>query len=143
MVYMFHVFIFYFTGDGHLGCFHVLAIVNSDAVTIGVYVSFGITLYPDIFPRVWCLGHLHTCNSIFSFLGTSILFSIVAVSIYIPTNSVGGFPFLYILSSIYCLWIFFDNVCSDQCEVLIIVVLICISLVINDVECLHVFVAHL
>ena len=32
-------------------------------------------------------------NSVFSFWGTSILFSIVAVPIYIPTNSVGGFPF--------------------------------------------------
>ena len=31
-------------------------------------------------------------NSIFRFLGTSILFSIVAAPIYIPTNSVGGFP---------------------------------------------------
>ena len=30
----------------------------------------------------------------------STLFSIVAVPIYIPTNSVGGFPFLHILSSI-------------------------------------------
>ena len=32
--------------------------------------------------------------------GTSILFSIVAVPTYIPTNSVGGFPFFHILVSI-------------------------------------------
>ena len=35
------------------------------------------------------------------FEGTSILFSIVAVPISIPTNSVGGFPFLHTLFSIY------------------------------------------
>ena len=34
------------------------------------------------------------------FGGTSILFSIVTTSIYIPTNSVGGFPFFPTLSSI-------------------------------------------
>ena len=33
-----------------------------------------------------------------------ILFSIVAVPIYIPTNIVGGFPFLHILSSICYLY---------------------------------------
>ena len=37
------------------------------------------------------------------FKETSLLFSIVAVSIYIPTNNVTEFPFLHILSSIYCL----------------------------------------
>ena len=36
------------------------------------------------------------------FKGTSILFSIVAVSIYIPTSSARGFPFLHTLSSICC-----------------------------------------
>ena len=33
----------------------------------------------------------------------SILFSIMAVSVNIPTNRVGGFSFLYSLSKIYCL----------------------------------------
>ena len=37
------------------------------------------------------------------------LFSIVAVTIYFPTSSVGAFPFLYTLSSIYCLQIFFQD----------------------------------
>ena len=36
--------------------------------------------------------------------GISIPFSTVRVSVYIPTNSVGGFPFLHSLSSIYCLF---------------------------------------
>ena len=38
-------------------------------------------------------------NSIFGFLGTSIMFFIVAAPIYIP-NSARGFPFLHTLSSI-------------------------------------------
>ena len=33
--------------------------------------------------------------------GTSIHVSIVVVPIYIPTNNVGGFPYLHTLSSIY------------------------------------------
>ena len=38
-----------------------------------------------------------------------ILFFIVGVSIYIPTNCVGGLPSLHTLSSIYCLCGFFDD----------------------------------
>ena len=37
------------------------------------------------------------------FKGTSILFSIVAAPVYIPTKTVGGFPFLLTLYSIYYL----------------------------------------
>ena len=36
MVYMYHSFLIC---DGHLGCFHVLAIINSAAVNIGLHVS--------------------------------------------------------------------------------------------------------
>ena len=55
----------------------------------------------------WVVGLLgHMVDLFLVFKGISILFSIMAVSVYIPTNSAGGFPFLCILSSIYYLYIF-------------------------------------
>ena len=54
-----------------------------------------------ICPVVGFLGH--TVGLFLVFQRISILFSIVAVSIYIPTNSTRKFSFLHILSRIYCM----------------------------------------
>ena len=47
---MCHIFI-YSSVDGHLGCFHVLGIINNAAMNIGVFVHFSNYDFSlDIFP---------------------------------------------------------------------------------------------
>ena len=52
--------------SGHLGCFHVLAIVNSAVVNTGVHVSFRIMVFSGYIPRSGIAGSYG--SSVFSFL---------------------------------------------------------------------------
>ena len=47
---MYHIFFIYSSVDGHLGCFHDLAIVNSAAMNIGVHDSFWIMVFSGYMP---------------------------------------------------------------------------------------------
>ena len=58
--------------DGHLGCFHVLTIINSAAMNTGANVSFQIRVFSDICPGVQLLDHMVTI-----FLNLENLFHIV------------------------------------------------------------------
>ena len=63
---MYYIFFIPSSVDGHLGCFHVLAIVNSAAMNTGVHVSFGTMLFSGYMPRSGIAGSYG--SSIFSFL---------------------------------------------------------------------------
>ena len=98
---MYHSVFIHSSDSGHLGCIHVVAVINTAAVNIGVHVSFSVLVSSRYMPRSGLAGSYG--GFISSFLRISILSSIVAISIYIPTNSAREFRFLHTLSSIYCL----------------------------------------
>uniref|UniRef100_A0A8D0W7B3 Uncharacterized protein n=1 Tax=Sus scrofa TaxID=9823 RepID=A0A8D0W7B3_PIG len=66
VVYIYHVFLIQSCIDGHLGCFHVLAIVNSAAMNMREHVSFLRQVLSGYMPKsgiAWSYG-----NSMYCFL---------------------------------------------------------------------------
>ena len=56
MVYMYHSFLIHSSDDGYLGCFHVLDIINSAAMSIGVHVSLSDLVSSGCMPRSGVAG---------------------------------------------------------------------------------------
>ena len=66
MVYMYHSFLIHSSADGHLGCFHVLAMINSAVMNIGAHVPLSDLVSSMCMPRSGIAGSYG--SSISSFL---------------------------------------------------------------------------
>ena len=110
---MYHIFFVHSSVDGHLHCFHVLAIANSEHR--GAFIFLRLVLS-------WCMPRSGIAGTLFLvFWRTSILFSIVAALIYIPTNSVRTVSLhkelFFTPSPAFVVCILFNDDYSDWCEV--------------------------
>ena len=56
--YMYHNLFVHSSVNGHLGCFHVLAVVNSAEMNTGVHVSFSILVSSGYMPRSGIAGSI-------------------------------------------------------------------------------------
>ena len=62
---MYCIFLNHLSVDGHLGCSHVLAIVNSAATNIREHISFQIIVLSAYIPGDGLLAHMETIFSVF------------------------------------------------------------------------------
>ena len=86
---MYHNFFIHSSVSGHLGCFHVPVIVNNAAMNTGLHVCFRIVVFLGYMPSSEIAGSFGNFIPSVFFKGISILFTIMAVAVYIPTNSAG------------------------------------------------------
>ena len=116
-VYM-YIFFIQSSVDGHLGCFSVLAIVNSAAMNTGVHVSFSIMDFSGYMPSSGILGLYGSLIPRFFFLKKSPYSSPLWLYQFIFPPTVQDRSLFSTPSPAFIVCRFFDGGYSDQCEVI-------------------------